>query len=831
MSNYLNRQKRLLIGAVVSLVAWSSYAQSISGSIRDENGNPIPFANIFVKETGGGTSADDRGKYFLSIDPGVYNVVISSMGFQSVTVPLIVRDNPIVRDFKLYSSTVQLEEIEIRARRRDPAYEIMQHASDNKNSFLSQAESFRTHIYLRASENVDQKKKKHEEDPEPLDQSMEPPDPLAEARKKEEARLAKINLVELQLTLNYKYPNHYKEERTAFKSYGSRAGLFIPVFHQTDFNFYRNLVDLEGISEIPIISPLSSMAILSYRFKLEETLKEGGQTVYRIRVTPRKTGDATVRGFVFINDGLWNINRLDLTVHKGALRFYDDFTIRQRYKEMQEGFWIPYRQEFDYRTRSGSRLFTGNTVMVYTEYERDYPFPPHFFGNEVAVTTAEAYKRDTTYWNRSRPEPLEGDQKKVIAYRDSLDAIHKSKKYLDSVETAFNRVTLGEVLYHGVGFRNDEKKSFVYLPPLIGLIDFSVIGGLRIGPNAHYFRRFESERMIWTGGALQMGFKNKDVQGNLNVRTRYDPFRSGDAAFKFGREFSSINSFDAYLNQLRISNYIMRDYFDFFHRIELFNGFYISTDFGYSDRQSVEDYDATSIINEVIDEVEPIKFQGYQAVITNLKLAYVPQQKYMREPNRKVVLGSKYPTFFFNHKKGWQGLFGSDIDFDYVDFGVEQTLLLGTLGSSKYTFSAGKFVNTRDLRYIDLKRFRQSDPYLYSNPMHSFQLLDTALVATDWFLEGHYIHHFNGAIINNIPLVKKLKLRTVGGIGAMWIRESNFRHEEVFAGIERIFKIGARRRLKIGLYGVLAQSNYFAPKSDWKISFDVIDTWKRDWSY
>jgi hypothetical protein len=203
----------------------------------------------------------------------------------------------------------------------------------------------------------------------------------------------------------------------------------------------------------------------------------------------------------------------------------------------------------------------------------------------------------------------------------------------------------------------------------------------------------------------------------------------------------------------------------------------------------------------------------------------------MREPYQKVILGSNYPTFLVNHKKGWNKIGGSDIDFDYIDFGIDHSLLLGTLGNSRYTLTAGKFVNTRDLRYVDLKRMRQSDPYLYSDPMHSFQLLDTSLVATDWFIEGHYLHHFNGAMINNLPLIKKLKLRTVAGAGFMWIKESNYRHEEMFGGIERIFKIGARRRLKIGVYGVLAQSNYSAPTTDWKISFDVIDTWKRDWSY
>jgi hypothetical protein len=226
-----------------------------------------------------------------------------------------------------------------------------------------------------------------------------------------------------------------------------------------------------------------------------------------------------------------------------------------------------------------------------------------------------------------------------------------------------------------------------------------------------------------------------------------------------------------------------------------------------------------------------LRFEDYQALISNVRLAYTPQQKFMREPNRKIVLGSKYPTIFFNHKKGWNGIVTSDIDFDYIDFGIEQNLLLGTLGNSRYTISAGKFVNTRDLRYVDFKRFRQSDPILYSDPMHSFQLLDTSLTARNWFIEAHYIHHFNGAMINNIPLFKKTKIRTVAGAGVMWIKESNYRHEEIFAGLERTFKLGARRRLRLGLFGVLGQSNNLPLKTDFKISFDIIDIWKRDWSY
>jgi hypothetical protein len=237
------------------------------------------------------------------------------------------------------------------------------------------------------------------------------------------------------------------------------------------------------------------------------------------------------------------------------------------------------------------------------------------------------------------------------------------------VEARFNKLTVGEVLYHGIGFRKEATKRNIYLSPLLGLINFEVIGGFRLGPFASYFRKFDNGRMLSVHGAFSLGLKNLDWNGNLGVWTRYNPYRLGDFSVRIGRTFYSVNSFDAYLNQLRISNYILHRHVDLFHRIELFNGFYVSAELGFHDRHSVQDYDRTSIINEVIREDEPLAFENYQALITSLRVAYTPGQKFMTEPNQKVVLGSRYPTFSVAHRKGWNRLLTSDIDFDYFEAG------------------------------------------------------------------------------------------------------------------------------------------------------------------
>ncbi len=832
--NPFNLRNTILGASLAVSTSISVFSQNISGLVLDHNNDPIPYANVFVRELGIGAAADGNGKYFLTIDPGVYNLVVSSIGFKSTTLRVVVRDKAIVRNFYLDASSVELEEVVVRVRRRDPAYEIIQYASRNRERYLSQIQSYRTKVYVRAAEEMDftERKKAREARREDDDARDGPPvDPAEAERREEEARLQRMNLMEMNLVLNYAYPDRYKEERTAFKSYGNRSGLFIPLFSDADFNFYRNLVDLKGISEVPAISPISRTSILSYRFRLEEILKEPSGVVYKIRFTPRKSGDATGKGHIFINDSTWNINRIEFSLHKGGLRFYDDFTIRQTYEQVDDSLWIPARQEFTYQTKSGSKIFKGNTVLVYSAFEKNYVFPPRFFRGEVAVTTKEAYERDSAYWNASRLQPLTPDQQKVVHFRDSIEAAHKDKAYLDSLEARYNRITLGEILYSDVGFRKDSTRRWINVSSLLSTVGFEIVGGWRLGPRVSYWRYFENGRILGTSIHTNLGLKNLDLQGSYSGWVRYDPHHLGDASVRFGRSFYSINPFDAYLNQLRISNYIVHDHLNLAHRREFFNGFYLQTDVNFSDRQPVTGYDADTIIDEFYEQGEALKFEGYQAMTTYLRVSYTPSQRYMTEPTRKIILGSKYPTFTLSHAKGWNGIFSSDINFDYLEGQIGQKLILGTLGNARYTIKGGKFFNTRELPFIDLKRFRQSDPYLWSDPMQSFQLLDTALSTTKFFIEAHYLHHFNGAMINNIPLIKKLRLRTVAGAGFMWVKENNYRHEELFGGIERVFKIGARRRLKIGLYGVLAQSNVSLPRADWKISFDIIDTWKRDWSY
>ena len=202
----------------------------------------------------------------------------------------------------------------------------------------------------------------------------------------------------------------------------------------------------------------------------------------------------------------------------------------------------------------------------------------------------------------------------------------------------------------------------------------------------------------------------------------------------------------------------------------------------------------------------------------------------MREPYRKVLLGSAYPTFSLFYERGVPKLFGSDINHEYMNFNIMQTFKFKTLGTTSYRIAVGKFLSAKILRDPDYKYQRRSDPIWFSNPLYSFQGLDSSLVTKDFIYEAHFVHHDNGSIINKIPLMKKTRIGLVVGGGAMYVKQYNYQHYELLAGLERNFKL-SRRRLRIGVYGVVSDGNQTPLKATWKVSFAILDDRNMKWNF
>lgn len=228
---------------------------------------------------------------------------------------------------------------------------------------------------------------------------------------------------------------------------------------------------------------------------------------------------------------------------------------------------------------------------------------------------------------------------------------------------------------------------------------------------------------------------------------------------------------------------------------------------------------------------KPPVFDPYNALYGSLELSYTPFQPYIREPNQKIILESKWPTAYVQWRKGIPNIFKSEVNFDYLEMGLRQTLRLGTLGIMGYTVKTGSFLNTKELKYVDYKFQRRGDPWLFMNPNYAFQALDSTFPVFKRFYEGHVFHEFNGALLNKVPLLKKLGLREVAGAGFLVTAERNLKYAEVFTGIERVFKLPFNffSKFKLGVYAVSSVANKFSNPVQFKIGITGWDNIKNTW--
>ena len=815
---------RILLLVVFALLAFDGIGQTLSGYVYDSDNQPVPFADVYFKFSGNGTKTDVHGKYTQQFqDPTVVEIVIKATGFKTQEHKVVFEGKDIVKNFWLQTDAKELEELLVESKRRDPAYGIIAAAINNKSRWKKQYNSSTCEVYLKASEILSEKEKKRrkreaeeaEKAEENKTESETDIDVFEKEAQERKAAIYKIasgmNMMEIQMTRHYQYPNQVKEIRDAKKQYGWSRGLYYTNTAEVSFNFYENLMNIHDLNELPLISPLHATSVVTYKFKLEETTILNGKMLYKIKVTPRKKGNASWAGHIWILDDLFCIVKVDLSLNGLGLYVYDKFNIQQEFEFFDDSTTVLKQERFDYESKGSSRDFKGQTVVQYSDYILNPEFDKRFFRNELAVTTQEAYDRDSTYWDGIRPEPLTKEEQRYQFIKDSIYAITHSEHYLDSLDSVYNVITALDVLWDGMYFSNRNKKIYWGVSSLAGTFDPFEIGGIRVGPDASFFKKWENEKYIWTYGSLNFGIRNPDPRYMFRVNGRYDAKHQGYAGLYIGDQHNMIVENDAISPALDRKNWIREQEFEFFHSREIVNGLYVSIEPQFQKRSPITDMEFNPMLDSFQGNNTPVEFEAYDEFIFEVGISYTPFQKYMTEPNRKVVLGSKWPTFSLYYEKGIEHIFGSEVDFDYLSLQVRQSFKLGTLGTSSYLIRRGEFLRNVKSSYADQVIFPQGDQWLLASSMQSMQSQDTMLIAEKSYTRAHYMHHFNGAIVNNIPFVKKLGLHMAAGASTLFIEKSgamkqDYFYWEVMAGVERTFKV-QRSRIRIGAYLVEAYSN------------------------
>ena len=143
--------KYLLTFVLLTIASVTLDAQTLSGTVVDENGEPLPYAAIYFPDRKGGTATNEDGLYSIDLPRRRFTVIFQYLGYAAQEHSVDMTRGDVTLDIQLDLEPVELESVTVTSDREDPAYTIMRKAIAKAKFHTQQVDSFKTTVYIKGS--------------------------------------------------------------------------------------------------------------------------------------------------------------------------------------------------------------------------------------------------------------------------------------------------------------------------------------------------------------------------------------------------------------------------------------------------------------------------------------------------------------------------------------------------------------------------------------------------------------------------------------------------------------------------------------------------------
>lgn len=804
---------RIVFLALFLLTGIGSYAQKLSGTVYNEQGERLPNASILIKGTTSGASANARGEYVLNLRGGTYTLVCQHIGYTASQKTVTVIEN-VSLDFVLKPLELSMQEVVVKSNGEDPAYEIIRQAIKKRNFYNKQVDASVVDRYNKDVIRLRQMPKKI------FGTKIDPADLIKSGL--DSAGRGVLYLSEGMSRVFIDRPDKFKMKVLSSRVSGSDGfGLSFPVV----ISLYTNNVKVfsDRFNPRGFVSPIADGAISFYKYKYLGTFYEDGKAVNSIRVTPRRTYEPLFTGTINITDEDWRIHSYDLLITKSAqLELLDTMSISQLHVPVTEDVWQPKNQVISFSAKLLGIEVLGSFVSVYSSYDIAPTFAKNTFNNVLIKYDTAVTNKQRSWWDTIRPVPLAEDEVRNYQFRDSVFDRNKDSldgaQNTDSLRKWQGKVKLLPIIFprglHRTYYGKMRSKDFRWgVEPLLLNSEYNTVEGLAVSFIPYFLKKYKKEELV-IEPVVRYGFYNDHFNPSLNielnkkqrsVNERYQNrswlISGGKRVTQFNRE-SPISPLVNTVSTLFYGKNYMKIYENYFgslfYRKKFESGIELKIGGFYEDRLPLENNtiytvsksDRQNITPNYPEELLTENFTRHQATVFESEISVQPGQRYIEFPKFKMAIGSRYPTFTLKYSKGINKLFGSDVDFDKWSLDVADNRNLKLLGTLVYKAGIGGYLNDKIVPVQDYRHFNGNLTALLHRYVGSFQLASYYANSNtaSFFARVHVEHHFNGLLTNKIPLFRKLNWHLVGGSNAFYVNK-NSNYVELFAGIENIFKM------------------------------------------
>jgi len=793
----MNLNKKLLLLFSLVTLSLTALAQQfeVKGKITDSDGQPIPFVSVFIKGTTKGVSANAEGSYSINVDRGLVTLTFTIVGFKPATQSIDVFSNTTLNQ-TLQTEQFTLNSVVIKANGEDPAYRIVRNAIKNRKTYLEEVFAYSSDVYIKGMQKlVGAPKKFFGRD-------------IQKTLNLDTNRNGILYLSESQSKFSYMKPDRIKEEMISSKISGRNNAFSFNKASDMRINFYENLLlENSGLSARSFVSPIADNAMFYYKYKLLGKTEENGLTINKIEVSPRRKNDPVFRGIIYIADDTWRLMGTDLNLTKDAgVNLIDTLNIAQHFIKIDK-YYMPGNLRFQFNGNVFGFKFQGYFISFYSNYNINPKFEKGYFTPEILKITKAVNKKDSAYWANNRPIPLTEEERKDYIKKDSIALRMQSKTYLDSVEKANNNFTLGKIFITTYQINDRYNKRYYTFDPLIQSVFYNTVEGFAIKYGVTYRKQYENNKYLFIRPQARYGFANKRFTANVNAYYYYDPTKRAGISLGFGNEIADLNNYgtmsplsntlNTLLFERNYPKFYKRDFVTIGTQRELATGLQAALSVDYSNNHALtnstlykfRDYkDRAFTSNNPLNPTDDSPFfPDYKSTSVTASLTYTIGQKYITRPDAKIYTEAKYPRLNLRYKKGLDGVFGGQTDYDLITFEAYQERIgLGLFGYTSFVVGAGKFLNSNKLFYPEFKHFRGNNAMFFPPNLRKFRFLDFYQYSTNQhYFEAHLEHNFSGFILNKIPLLRKLKLEEVVGINYLTQPEKK-NYTEYYFGIQRL---------------------------------------------
>lgn len=733
-------------------VAAQAQKTIVYGKVKDAaSGDPVPFANVIFKGTTNGTTTKFDGTFLIETTQPVDSVMASYIGYKTLAHPIKQGVSQSL-DFQLDEEVVNLQEVVFVAE-ENPAFAIMRSVVDSKKENDKRSlDAYEYESYTKIEVDVDNLTDRFKQNKQ-IKKIVSVLDSIQVIAGENGRPILPVFFSEAlsrYFVRNNPDMRHEYILKTKVDGLGLTDGTFTSQLVGStyqEYNFYRNYMT---ILDKEFVSPITNGWKGIYNYYLIDSVTIGGDYCYRLDFEPKRKHDLAFKGTIWVTKNEYALKQLDVTVGKEAnLNYIEKLNIKQELIKTPAGPWLPSKTRVLVDVAQPTEEIAGLLAKFYVSNSKIEvnKFRDESFYRLPVEMDEQVRMSDDLYWQNNRHESLTASEINVYHMVDTLKKIPVIKAYTDLVKFAYSG-------YYKVGK--------VDLGPYPLFLSYNNIEGVRLGFGGETNFQFSNKWVL--KGLIGYGFgdyKWKYKAGvdyvvsrkpwlkiGLEIREDVDPvyftyrdINDQGVFYTFNRLGTLRRPFEHRKLQFTLNNQLVRDVNT---RLEL----------RYDRLQPLFDFSYYDDLAKTSPEIK----QDITTTEARFQVEWAKDRKYLVDDNDRVSGGyNRYPIIRINFTAGMP-LIDSDLRYQKLGLELEKKLKMGELGTS-FLRLEGEYV-FGNIPYPILQNHLGNETPFYTS--FAYNLMNNFEFITDKYVAMDYRHHFEGKILNHIPLLRALKLRLVG---------------------------------------------------------------------